>query len=114
MGNYAFEGQVIKLNKADYETWSDLYRYLDLNEELIQMDTEYTMEAREAEIEGDAKKAKKIRKEWFVKTYKRLYTRNKKSKPYSNHSYRSQGVNQIRSTRDISLEDEISDTSWAK
>jgi len=96
MSEYIFEGEVIKLNAKDFARWCQLYPKLDLSLELEQIDAE--MEHR--------KETGQNMKSWFVECMKRLYVRNK-------HEAKNKPVAGNRSTRDISLHEELTDTSWA-
>lgn len=94
--SYIFEGEVIKLNAKDWAKWSSLYPSLNLAEELVQLD---------AELEAKRDAGESVKK-WFVECLKRLNGRNKRAQRYA-------PKNVGRSTRDIPLEEEINNRSWA-
>lgn len=41
---YAFEGQVIRLNQKDFDTWKNLFKNIDLVSELTRLDLEFAKE----------------------------------------------------------------------
>lgn len=96
MPHYKFEGDVIRLNQKDFDDWQKMYPSLDLAHELSQMDLEFKIRREGGEH----------LKKWFPEAYKRLNTRNiyaKKNGANTRHT----------STRDMTLEQELNDTSWA-
>jgi hypothetical protein len=92
MSEYAFEGEVIKLNTVDFFKWREMYKSLNLIEELEQMDMEFSIRKREGEQV----------KKWFSECYARLNGRNKIAKKNGGNYGKSQ-----QSTLDPS------DTAWA-
>lgn len=104
MGDYAFDGEVVKLNIKDFAKWQHMYPSLDLTAELIQIDEEFAIRLREGE---------KLKK-WFSECYARLNGRNKIAAK-NNRQLQPASVNPgSRSTRDISLHEQLTDRSWAK
>lgn len=108
MSNYAFEGEIIKLNERDYNKWrKDFPHLLDFNYHLDMIDREIQVRMEQGE-----KKPK-----WFVETYKRMSIRDMHAKnkgeymPINDRFYKK--AKDTRSTRDIPIEDELNDTSWA-
>ena len=63
---YAFEGNVIKLNQKDLDTWKALFRNVDLVAELMRIDIEFTHERP---------------KNWFITLSAKLNYQNKQVKP---------------------------------
>lgn len=104
--SYVFEGQVIKLNSADFCKWQDMYKNLDLVAELIQIDEEFSIRIREGE---------KMKK-WFSECYARLNGRNKIAMRTS-HRMPAQRIcdktGQQISTRDRTMIEDLTDRSWA-
>lgn len=43
-GRYAFEGNIVRLNHKDYESWKQLFPNIDLQSELTRLDLEFTHE----------------------------------------------------------------------
>lgn len=72
MTDYAYAGDVIKLNYQDYFKWQQKFTYLNLDEELELLDMEF--EARQRE-------GKKV-KNWFSECIPRLNGRNKRAKNF--------------------------------
>ena len=94
--NYEYEGDTIKLNKKDYDKICQLYQNLNIRAELEQLDME---------IRGE--------KKWFMTMNAKLNYRNKKA-PQKQIAHTQGNVAHInRSTREIPLQDELSDGSWA-
>lgn len=88
MSEYVFEGEVIKLAAKDFYKWQDMYKHLNLVEELQQLD----MELDAKRMEGG-----KVNK-WFSECIARLNGRNKRAERFnrgtnqqSNGSYPSSG-----------------------
>ena len=69
MSDYIFEGEVIKLNAKDYYRFADMFKYLNLTEELETLDLE--LEAR--------KRDGLSVKNWFSSLPPRLNGRNKRA-----------------------------------
>ena len=67
MSEYAFEGEVVKLNHKDFDKWLAKYPSLNLTQELDQIDEEFSIRAREGSPV----------KKWFSEAYARLNGRNK-------------------------------------
>lgn len=65
---YAFEGKVIKLNQADYDSWKEQFNLLDLDYELKRRDIWLASEKES------------VQKKWFVSTQQRLLTLQKEEK----------------------------------
>lgn len=72
MSNYAFEGQIIKLSSKDFEMWSGKFRYLNLIEELEELDMEFEARLR------DGRKVNN----WFSECVPRLNGRNKRAQRF--------------------------------
>ena len=68
---YAFEGNVIKLNQKDLDTWKALFRNVDLVAELMRIDIEFTHERP---------------KNWFITLSAKLNYQNKQVKPIGKSS----------------------------
>lgn len=88
MSEYVFEGEVIKLAAKDFYKWQDMYKHLNLVEELQQLD----MELDAKRMEGG-----KVNK-WFSECIARLNGRNKRAERFNrgsnqqhNGSYSSSG-----------------------
>ena len=62
--NYVFKGEIIKLNRKDYDNWTKAYPELNLYAELLQRDL-YLKTLPEAD-----------RKKWFITTAKYLMNQN--------------------------------------
>lgn len=111
MAEYIFEGEVVKLNAKDYYKWRDMYPALDLTAELTQIDEEFSIRLREGE---------KLKK-WFSECYARLNGRNKiaaKNAPRPNFQQQrlcdaTGAVKPASTTRERSIELDLSDRSWA-
>ncbi len=103
MSEYAFEGEVVKLNLKDFTKWRDMYPALDLTAELIQIDEEFSIRAREGE---------KLKK-WFSECYARLNGRNKIAMKNNRGIANVNPANGLRSTRDLSIHEQLTDRSWA-
>lgn len=73
---YIFEGEIIKLTAKDYEKWKDMYKFLNLVEELQQLDMELEAKQREG---GSVKK-------WFSECVARLNGRNKRAERFNRGS----------------------------
>ena len=73
---YIFEGEIIKLTAKDYEKWKDMYRFLNLVDELQQLDMELEAKQREG---GSVKK-------WFSECVARLNGRNKRAERFNRGS----------------------------
>lgn len=69
MSDYAFEGEVIKINQKDFDKWQKMYAWIDLQQELEQMDMEFHIRTQET--------GKPI-KGWFSECFARLNGRNKR------------------------------------
>lgn len=67
MSNYVFEGEVIKLNAKDYYRFADKYQFLNLTEELAELDLELECKKRDGLSV----------KNWFSSLPPRLNGRNK-------------------------------------
>lgn len=65
---YAFEGKVIKLNQADYDSWKEQFNLLDLDYELKRRDIWLASEKES------------VQKKWFMSTQQRLLTLQKEEK----------------------------------
>lgn len=100
MADYVFEGEVIKLNATHYYKWAELYKNLNLTEELIQLDELFQIRKMEGEH----------MKKWFSEAFNRLNGRNKIAG--RNRGYQSL-PNGIRSTRDIPIQEDLTNRSWA-
>lgn len=88
MSEYVFEGEVVKLAAKDFYKWKDMYKHLNLVEELQQLD----MELDAKRMEGG-----KVNK-WFSECIARLNGRNKRAERFNrgsnqqhNGSYSSSG-----------------------
>lgn len=88
MSEYVFEGEVVKLAAKDFYKWQDMYKHLNLVEELQQLD----MELDAKRMEGG-----KVNK-WFSECIARLNGRNKRAERFNrgsnqqhNGSYSSSG-----------------------
>lgn len=88
MSEYVFEGEVVKLTAKDFYKWQDMYKHLNLVEELQQLD----MELDAKRMEGG-----KVNK-WFSECIARLNGRNKRAERFNrgsnqqhNGSYSSSG-----------------------
>lgn len=106
MTDYVFEGEVVKLNAKDFAKWREMYPALDLVAELVQIDEEFSIRLREGE---------KLKK-WFSECYARLNGRNKIAA--KNAAPRLNIAQQILcdrtgSTRDRTIEQDLTDKSWA-
>ncbi len=104
MSEYAFEGEVVKLNLKDYTKWRNMYPALDLSAELIQIDEEFSIRLREGE---------KLKK-WFSECYARLNGRNKIAMKNNRGIAAVNPANGLRSTRDMPVYENLTDRSWAK
>lgn len=103
---YVFEGEVIKLNARDFYKWADMYKGLDLVIELQQLDEEFSIKLREG-WNG---------KGWFSQAYSRFNGRNKialDKLARMPHAYSRGQLVAPRLTKEMSLEQQIGDTSWA-
>jgi hypothetical protein len=76
MSEYVFEGEIIKLSAKDYHKWCDMYKHLNITEELQQLDME--LEAKRMEG-GNTKK-------WFSECIARLNGRNKRAERFNRGS----------------------------
>lgn len=74
--SYIFEGEIIKLTANDYEKWKDMYKFINLVEELQQLDMELEAKQREG---GSVKK-------WFSECVARLNGRNKRAERFNRGS----------------------------
>ncbi|MBQ0532629.1 hypothetical protein J7S73_21535 [Providencia rettgeri] len=63
---YAFEGEVIRLNKKDFTEWQSLYSNIDLEHELRRLDIEFRADKP---------------KNWFITASQKLNYQNKNAKP---------------------------------
>lgn len=63
---YAFEGEVIRLNKKDFTEWQSLYSNIDLEHELRRLDIEFRADKP---------------KNWFITASQKLNYQNKNTKP---------------------------------
>ncbi|HBK4773890.1 TPA: hypothetical protein RG718_000424 [Providencia rettgeri] len=63
---YAFEGEVIRLNKKDFTEWQGLYSNIDLEHELRRLDIEFRADKP---------------KNWFITASQKLNYQNKNTKP---------------------------------
>jgi len=61
-GRYAFEGNIVRLNHKDYESWKALYPNIDLQYELQKLDIEFTHDKP---------------KNWFITASQKLSYQNK-------------------------------------
>jgi len=104
MTDYAFEGEVVKLNIKDFTKWQCMYPSLDLTAELIQIDEEFAIRLREGE---------KMKK-WFSECYARLNGRNKIASKNNRQFQPIANNSGIRTTREISIHEQLTDRSWAK
>lgn len=64
LSRYAFEGRVVKLNHADFESWQKLYSSVDLIYELQKLDIEFSHERP---------------KSWFIAASQKLSYQNKQA-----------------------------------
>lgn len=98
MSSYVFEGELIKLNERDFNKMQTMYQNINLRAELDQLDFE---------LRGT--------KKWWPVMNAKLNYRNKVSP--QRQKYVTQGnvaaINN-RSTREMTLDEELSDRSWAK
>ncbi len=101
MSEYAFEGEVVKLNIKDFTKWQHMYQSLDLTAELIQIDEEFSIRAREGE---------KLKK-WFSECYARLNGRNKIA--MKNNRQMQPVLGKPVNLRDRTLQQQLDDKSWA-
>lgn len=76
MADYVFEGEIIKLTAKDFYKWQDMYKHLNLVEELQQLD----MELDAKRMEGG-----KVNK-WFSECIARLNGRNKRAERFNRGS----------------------------
>ncbi len=76
MTEYIFEGEVIKLTAKDFYKWQDMYKFLNVTEELQQLDMELEAKQREG---GSVKK-------WFSECVARLNGRNKRAERFNRGS----------------------------
>jgi hypothetical protein len=88
MSDYVFDGEIIKLAAKDFYKWQDMYKFINLVEELQQLDMELDGKRMEG---GNTKK-------WFSECIARLNGRNKRAERFnrgsnqqSNGSYSSSG-----------------------
>ncbi len=95
--DYAFLGEVIKLNLEDYLKMQNLYPYLDLNAELCQLDDEIAFRDKHT-----GKKSK-----WFGEVHPRLNGRNKIA---MRNLPKSTIVGSVRSS---AVSENLNDRSWA-
>lgn len=104
--SYIFEGEIIKLTAKDYEKWKDMYKNLDLTQELIQMDEEFSIRVREGE---------KLKK-WFSECYARLNGRNKIASRNVRLPVQKlcDKTGAPLTTRDRTIEQDLFDRSWAE
>ncbi|VEC00024.1 Uncharacterised protein [Cedecea lapagei] len=63
-GRYAFEGNIVRLNHKDYDSWKALYPNIDLQYELLKLDIEFTHEKP---------------KNWFITASQKLSYQNKQA-----------------------------------
>lgn len=96
MTEYAYEGDKIKLTQKDFSKLENLFQNLNLRNELDILDMELSEE-----------------KKWWMPMMAKLRYRNNNSP--KKQLYKKDGnVSHInRSTRDLSLDEELSDDSWA-
>ena len=78
-GPYRWQGQIIRLNEADYDTWAKAYSHLDLDTELQARD-DYLRTRPDAE-----------RKKWFCSTSSVLRKRNAEAKEQQEDTKRQRG-----------------------
>ncbi|MDE9545266.1 hypothetical protein [Xenorhabdus bovienii] len=84
---YAFEGQVIRLNHKDYSAWAGLYTNIDLQHELQRLDLEFQAEKP---------------KNWYITTSQKLnYQNNQQTNRYQ-HRVGTRITQPIRSEQFIS------------
>jgi hypothetical protein len=76
MSDYVFEGEIIKLAAKDFYKWQDMYKHLNLVEELQQLDMELDGKRMEG---GNVKK-------WFSECIARLNGRNKRAERFNRGS----------------------------
>jgi len=76
MTEYIFEGEVIKLTAKDFYKWQDMYKFLNVTDELQQLDMELEAKQREG---GSVKK-------WFSECVARLNGRNKRAERFNRGS----------------------------
>ncbi len=81
MTEYVFEGEIIKLTAKDFYKWQDIYKHLNLVEELQQLD----MELDAKRMEGG-----KVNK-WFSECIARLNGRNKRAERFNRGSNQQYG-----------------------
>lgn len=80
MTEYVFEGEIIKLSAKDFYKWKDMYKHLNLVEELQQLDMELDAKRMEG---GNVKK-------WFSECIARLNGRNKRAERFNRGSSQQQ------------------------
>jgi len=73
MSEYVFEGEIVKLTAKDFYKWKDMYKFLNLVDELQQLDMELEAKQREG---GSVKK-------WFSECVARLNGRNKRAERFN-------------------------------
>lgn len=76
MSDYVFEGEIIKLTAKDFYKWQDMYKFINLVEELQQLDMELDAKRMEG---GSIKK-------WFSECIARLNGRNKRAERFNRGS----------------------------
>jgi hypothetical protein len=76
MTDYVFEGEIIKLTAKDFYKWQDMYKHVNLVEELQQLDMELDAKRMEG---GNTKK-------WFSECIARLNGRNKRAERFNRGS----------------------------
>jgi hypothetical protein len=76
MSDYVFEGEIIKLAAKDFYKWQDMYKHINLVEELQQLDMELDAKRMEG---GNTKK-------WFSECIARLNGRNKRAERFNRGS----------------------------
>jgi hypothetical protein len=83
MSEYVFEGEIIKLAAKDFCKWQDMYKFINLVEELQQLDMELDAKRMEG---GNVKK-------WFSECIARLNGRNKRAERFNRGSNQQQQLN---------------------
>ena len=94
--SYVFEGEKIKINEKDFNRMQQMYQNINLMAELDQLDLELRDE-----------------KKWWLPLQAKLNYRNKNAPKKQVAYYQDNVAHLNRSTRDITLEEELSDTSWS-
>ncbi len=67
--HYAFEGKIIRLTQADFDTWANAYHHIDLGAQLQALDDYY-----DRNLTGDA------RKKWYERCSQALAKKNERAR----------------------------------